>query len=112
MTVKHPFEYQIYLKRFGKPEVKIEHEMKTDFVIDDKVIAGKIILEKNSKSLDDDFTNVIVYELDDFDSDVFFEGTPIDTIQKEFPDKKFSVEERLKKYLMFKDEILVHDEDY
>lgn len=104
---KYPFEYQIFLKRYESMEK--EKKETIDFIIEDCVVKGTLILEKNSTSKDDNFYNVSVYRLDDFESDIPFEGTRICEIEKEFPDKKFSVEEILDKYLMFKDETLVID---
>lgn len=104
---KYPFEYEVFLKRYGSMEK--EKKDTIEFMIEDRVVNATLILEKNSTSKDDDFSNVSVYKLDDFESDIPFEGTRICEIEKEFPDKKFSVEEILDKYVMFKDETLVID---
>lgn len=88
-----------------KENIIKEDVRKTDFCINGKIREGTLILEKNSISLDDDFTNVIVYELDSFDSEIPFEGTNIDLIKKEFPNFNIKNEEYLSKiYLMYKDE--------
>lgn len=107
---KYPFEYQNYLKRLVSMDNKEKRTEYTSFIIGEQVVKGALILEKNSTSKDDDFTNVQVYKLNDFESDIPFEGVSITSIEKEFPDKKFSVEERLSKYIMIKDEIPVFGE--
>lgn len=83
-----------------------------DFTIGEQAVKGKLILEKNSTSKDDDFFNVQVYEIDQFDSLIPFEGTDEDLIKKEFPNFNVKFEERLSKiYLMFKDEIPIGFEE-
>lgn len=83
-----------------------------DFIIGEQAVKGKLILEKNSTSKDDDFFNVQVYEIDQFDSLIPFEGTDEDLIKKEFPNFSVNFEERLSKiYLMFKDEIPIGFEE-
>ena len=89
---------------------KMKEIEKTEFVIGEQVVEGELILEKNNTDINKDFYNVRVYKLDYFEPDIPFEGTSITEIEKEFPDKKFSIGEVMDKYLMFKDEILVCDD--
>ena len=71
-----------------------ENKKNMVFFIEDKCVNGTLILESD---------NTTVYKLDKFESDIPFEGTSTTDIEKEFPDKKFSVEEILDTYIMFKD---------
>lgn len=105
---KYPFEYEIYLKQQNlfKNPMKTKPTFQNEFIVDDRVVNAKLILEKNSTSKEDDFFNVQVYEIEQFDSVIPFEGTNEDLIKKEFPNFNVKFEERLSKiYLMFKDEI-------
>ena len=80
-----------------------ENEKNTDFFIEDKCVNGTLILENDKAT---------VYKLKDFASDIPFEGTSVTDIEKEFPDKKFSAEELMDTYIMFKDGKAVLGYDY
>ena len=85
-------------------------EKETDFAIGDQIVRGKLILEKTNTDKNAEYKRVEVYKLDDFEPKIPFEGTHTCEIEKEFPDKKFSIGEVLDNYLMFKDGILVCDD--
>ena len=111
--MKTTFEHRVWQKQRNlfnsamKKKAKSQKDVKkTDFCIDGKIMEGVLILEKNSTSLDDDFINVSVYELDNFDSAIPFEGTDINLIKEEFPNFKVELGNRLSKiYIMYKDEL-------